>query len=158
MELPTRFWWVLILGWRTSILFIPSTKKPWCLISTTNVGDLQGERLVWTKQIRQPLHPCNLTNRYQTWSIGVGFKKRYIFIPDLWWNDPIWRSYFSTGLVETTNWCLSFWRSTHHFGYLLLLVFGGEKMRRFFFRNHWSSGSLISYETHTSTKPRRSWP
>ena len=37
---------------------------------------------------------------------GGGFKLviyTYIFHPDPWGDDPIWRAYFSNGLIETTN-------------------------------------------------------
>ena len=36
------------------------------------------------------------------WNLGGGFKYLFIFTPDPWGNDPIWRAYFFKG-VETTN-------------------------------------------------------
>ena len=38
--------------------------------------------------------------------LGGGFKPFFIFTPDPWGNDPIWRAFFSNGLFQPPT---SFW-------------------------------------------------
>ena len=48
-------------------------------------------------------------SHWATWNLGGGNSNIFYFHPEPWGNDPIWRAYFSNGLVQppTRKLCLS---------------------------------------------------
>ena len=63
-----------------------------------------------------------LIGNYRWWQL----KYFPIFTPNVWGNDPIWRAYFSNGLVETTNMERIHLKNHHFSGVNSLLNFSGE--------------------------------
>ena len=84
--------------WREIFTDFHYTVKEWCTYEISDVYHRQSTMALKAKdQQKHPLLQC--LGRTQC-RFGWWFDRFVIFIPIFWGNDPIWRAYFSDGLVQ----------------------------------------------------------